>query len=102
MVPDMYPDNKRLSAWLLTALILFGQTAALAHHFEPDALECHEHCSQCLTQSVFDGKAVVADHTYPILLADTAPRVAAESTYQSLHTSTLRARSPPISLAQLV
>ena len=102
MIPDMYPDNKRLSAWLLTALILFGQTAALAHHSEHDEHAPHENCVQCLTLSVFDGKAIVADHTYPILLADTAPRVAAESTYQSHHTSTLRARSPPISLAQLV
>ena len=95
----MYPDNKRLFAWLLTVLILCGQTAALIHQSEHDVLESHNYCTQCLTQSVFDGKAVVPVHTYPNLLADTAPRFAAESTYQSHHTSTLRARSPPISPA---
>ena len=92
----MYPDNKRLSAWLLAVLILFGQTAALIQQSEHDVLESHNYCTQCLTQSVFDGKLVVSVHTYSILSADAAPRFAAESTYQSHRTSTLRARSPPI------
>ena len=99
MTLDMYPDNKRLSVWLLTVLILFGQTAALIQQSEHDVLECHDYCKQCLTQSVFDGKLVVAIHTYSILLADTAPLDAAESPFHSYHTYTLRARSPPISPA---
>ena len=95
----MYPDNKRLSAWLLAVLILFGQTAALIHQSEHDVLESHNYCTQCLTQSVFDGKLVVPVHTYSILPADTASLDAAESPFHSYHTSTLRTRSPPISPA---
>ncbi len=95
----MYPDNKRLSAWLLSVLILFGQTAALIHQSEHDVLESHNYCTQCLTQSVFDGKLVVPVHTYSILPADTASLDAAESPFHSYHTATLRTRSPPISPA---
>ena len=99
MVSDMYPDHRRLSAWLLSALILFGQTAALAHQSGHDVLTSHDYCAQCLTQSIFDGKAVVAVHTYAILHADATPLVAAESRYHSHHTSSSRARAPPISPA---
>ena len=95
MTPDMYPDNKRLSAWLLTVLILFGQAAEIIHQSEHDVLERHDSCAECLAQSSFDGKLVVAVHNFSILLADTAPPVAIASTYQSHHTSALRARSPP-------
>ena len=95
----MYPEHRRLSAWLLSALILFGQTAALAHQFEHDVLEPHEDCVQCLTQSVSDGKAVAAVHTYTLIPADAAPQVAVASRYYSHHTLTSRARSPPIVLA---
>ena len=35
----MHSVRAPLSAWLLSALILFGQTAALAHQFEHDVLE---------------------------------------------------------------
>ena len=92
----MYPKHRRLSAWLLSALILFGQASALAHQFGEDSLECHDDCVQCLTQSVFDGKAVAASHTHTLILADAAPQVAAESRYHSHYTLTSRARSPPI------
>lgn len=92
----MYPDRKRLSAWLLSALILFGQVSALAHQFGEDILECHDDCVQCLTQSVFDGKAVTAGHTYSLIPTDAAPQVAAESRYHSHDRSTTHARSPPI------
>ena len=95
----MYPDHRRLSAWLLSALILFGQTAALAHQFGEDILECHDDCIQCLTQSVFDGKAVAASHTHTLILADAAPQVAVESRYHSHDRSTTHARSPPITPA---
>ncbi|MCY3752268.1 MAG: hypothetical protein OXG54_12830 [Gammaproteobacteria bacterium] len=93
----MYPDHRRLSAWLLTALILFGQTVALAHQSSHDVLTSHDYCAQCLAQSVFDGKSVVAVHTYTVLPADAAPPVAAESRYHSHHALTSRSRSPPIS-----
>ena len=93
---DMPLVRKPLSAWLLSVLILFGQTAALAHQFEHDVLEPHEYCSQCLTQSIFDGKAVAAVQTYTLILADAAPQVAVEGRYHSHYTLTSRARSPPI------
>ncbi|MDE0154130.1 MAG: hypothetical protein OXI88_11435 [Gammaproteobacteria bacterium] len=95
----MFPNHRRLSAWLLSALILFGQTAALAHQSGHDVLTSHEYCAQCLTQSIFDGKAVAAVHTYAILHADATPLMAAESRYHPLHTPTLHARAPPISAA---
>ena len=95
----MYPDHKRLSAWLLSALILFGQASALAHQFGEDILECQDDCVQCLTQSVFDGKAVAAGHTYTLILADAAPQAAVESGYPSHDRSTTHARSPPITPA---
>ena len=95
----MFQNHRRLSAWLLSALILFGQASALAHQFGEDILECHDDCVQCLTQSVFDGKAVVASQTYTLVLADAAPQVAAESRYYSHYTLTSRARSPPIASA---
>ncbi len=91
--------RKSLSAWLLSALLLLGQASVLAHQFGEDILECHDDCVLCLTQSVFDGKAVAASHTYSILLADTAPQVAFESRYHSHDNSTTRARSPPITSA---
>ena len=92
-------DHRRLSAWLLSALILFGQTAALAHQSGHDVLAPHEYCAQCLTQSAFDGKALVAVHTYTILLADAALQGPAESRYHSHHALSSRSRSPPISPA---
>ena len=91
--------RKSLSAWLLSALILFGQASALAHQFGEDILECRDDCAQCLTQSVFDGKAVAAVHTNTTLLADAAPQVAVASGYHSHDRSTTHARSPPISPA---
>ena len=87
---------KPLSAWLLSALILFGQASALAHQFGEDILGCNDDCVQCLTQSVFDGKAVAAVHTDTTLLADAAPQVAVASGYHSHDRSTTHARSPPI------
>ena len=60
----------QFAGWLLTALILFGQTAMLIHQSEHDVVESHDYCAQCLTQSIFDGKLVVAVHTYPILPAE--------------------------------
>ena len=99
MTPGMYRNNKRLSAWLLSALILFGQASVLAHQFGEDILECLDDCVQCLTQSVFDGKAVAAVHTYTILLADAAPQAAVASGYPSRDSSTTNARSPPITPA---
>ena len=95
----MHLIRRPLSAWLLSALILFGQTAALAHQFGEDILECHDDCVQCLTQSVFDGKAVAAGHTCTPILADAAPQVAVESKYLSHDRSTTHARSPPIASA---
>ena len=95
----MLTNQKSLSGWCLSALLLFGQASALAHQFGEDSLECHDDCVQCLTQSVFDGKAVAASHTHTLILADAAPQVAVESRYQSHHTLASRARSPPISLS---
>ncbi len=89
--------RKSLSAWLFSALLLCGQAAALAHQFEHELLEPHEHCQQCLTQSIFDGNAVAAGDTCTLIpAANAAPQAVAASRYYSHDRSTTHARSPPL------
>lgn len=89
----------RIPAWFLAVLVLFGQTVTLVHAAEHDALASEEHCAQCLTQSVYDGKLAVAVHIFPSLHVAVAPSSTAVADYYSHQTLTLHARAPPISPA---
>ena len=95
----MYLDRKRLSVWLFSALILFGQSVAFVHQSGHDIQSVDEYCVQCLTQSVFDGKAAAHVHTFANLLSVGAVLPSTENIYHSLHTYTAPARAPPISPA---
>lgn len=93
----MGPTRHRSVAWLLAALFLWGQAAAIAHEFEHDAAAPHPeaHCVQCLSQSVFDGKAAVARGVVAATpVADTVAAHAAGSCL-SPWLPVPRARSPP-------
>lgn len=55
----MQSINQKLSAFILTVLLMFGQTAALLHQLEHDEHVSQSHCSVCLAQSLFDDNALV-------------------------------------------
>ena len=90
---------KQFTGWFLAALILFGQSVALAHESGHDIKFTDEYCVQCLTQSVFDNKAVVPVIVFTVLSSAGNVRVLDEGSYHSPYSRTNPARAPPVSPA---
>lgn len=90
---------KQYTGWFLAALILFGQSAALAHESGHDLKYTDEYCVQCLTQSVYDNKAVVPLYVFSILSSTGEIWTPGDGRHHSLYSRTHPTRAPPISLA---
>ena len=90
---------KQFTGWFLAALILFGQSVALAHESGHDLKFTDEYCVQCLTQSVVDDKAVVPVSEFTVLSSAGNVRVLDEGRYHSTYSRTNSARAPPVSPA---
>ena len=93
----MFMKRKQLTSWLLSALILFGQSVALAHEAGHEIKFTDEYCVQCLTQSVFDNKAVTPVNVLTYLSFTREIWATDEDRCHSRYSRTNTARSPPIS-----
>ena len=92
----MGPIRHRSVAWLLAALFLWGQAAAVAHEFGHDeAAHPEAYCNQCLSQSVFDGKAAFARGVVAATPVAEAVAAHAAGVCRAPWLPAPRARSPP-------
>lgn len=92
----MGPTRHRSAAWLLAALFLWGQAAAVAHEFGHDeAAHPEAYCVQCLSQSVFDGKAAFACGVVAATPVADAVAAHAAGSCRAPWLPAPRARSPP-------
>ncbi len=103
MSPKTHPVNrprvsKKLSGWLLAALVLLGQATALAHDAEHELHGDDEFCLHCLVQAASDDAAAPAVHAVPTR-PDAAVAAAAGVFLHSHHQRTTRARAPPLTFA---
>lgn len=93
----MGPIRHRSAGWLLAALFLWGQAAAVAHEFghHDEAAHPEAYCAQCLSQSVFDGKAAFARGVVAATPVAEAVAVHAAGSCRAPWLPAPRARSPP-------
>lgn len=93
----MSPIRHRSVAWLLAALFLWGQAAAIAHEFghHDEAAHPEAYCNQCLSQSVFDGKAAFARGVVAATPVAEAVAAHAAGSCRAPWLPAPRARSPP-------
>ena len=94
----MFMKRKQLTGWLLSVLILFGQSVALAHEADHELKFTDEYCVQCLTQSVFENKAVIPVSVLANLSFTREIWAPVEDRCHVRYSRTNTARSPPISL----
>ena len=95
----MLMNRKPLMGRFLAALILFGQSIAIAHESGHDLRSTDEYCVQCLAQSVFENKCVAPVHPLAFLSVVREVWTQDQVRYHARYLHSNTARSPPISLS---